>query len=392
MVDKPSFFPLSCQAVDLLVIAGESSGDEHASQLIENLKARNPSLKIVGLGGNKLQEVGVELLFNLVDHAVVGIFEVLKNYSFFRELFDLTVEWIRKNKPKIILLVDYPGFNLRLAEALKKAGLSRKGGGEIIVLQYISPQLWAWKPQRRFKMQKVLDSLAVIFPFEVDCYKDVNLPITFVGHPMVDSGKPEQVIQYDPAGPFLLLPGSRSQAIERILPVLLDSFDQLLSVFPNVSALIPASNVKMKETIQGILQSRKNLKEKVRITESTDDLSARFALMSSGTMSLRSALSGIPGLIIYKTHPLTFLLGKLLIKVKYLGMANLLLPENPPYLEFIQGKAKPKLILMEIKNILGNEIDSRQRSISSAKQLKNLLRGPQEKGVVEWLEDEGSLG
>ena len=375
-----------------MVIAGESSGDEHASQLIENLKARNPSLKIVGLGGNKLQEVGVELLFNLVDHAVVGIFEVLKNYSFFRELFDLTVEWIRKNKPKIILLVDYPGFNLRLAEALKKAGLSRKGGGEIIVLQYISPQLWAWKPQRRFKMQKVLDSLAVIFPFEVDCYKDVNLPITFVGHPMVDSGKPEQVIQYDPAGPFLLLPGSRSQAIERILPVLLDSFEQLLSVYPNVSALIPASNVKMKETIQGILQSRKNLKEKVRITESTDDLSARFALMSSGTMSLRSALSGIPGLIIYKTHPLTFLLGKLLIKVKYLGMANLLLPENPPYLEFIQGKAKPKLILMEIKNILGNEIDSRQRSISSAKQLKNLLRGPQEKGVVEWLEDEGSLG
>ena len=375
-----------------MVIAGESSGDEHASQLIENLKARNPSLKIVGLGGNKLQEVGVELLFNLVDHAVVGIFEVLKNYSFFRELFDLTVEWIRKNKPKIILLVDYPGFNLRLAEALKKAGLSRKGGGEIIVLQYISPQLWAWKPQRRFKMQKVLDSLAVIFPFEVDCYKDVNLPITFVGHPMVDSGKPEQVIQYDPAGPFLLLPGSRSQAIERILPVLLDSFEQLLSVFPNVSALIPASNVKMKETIQGILQSRKNLKEKVRITESTDDLSARFALMSSGTMSLRSALSGIPGLIIYKTHPLTFLLGKLLIKVKYLGMANLLLPENPPYHEFIQGKAKPKLILMEIKNILGNEIDSRQRSISSAKQLKNLLRGPQEKGVVEWLEDEGSLG
>ena len=290
------------------------------------------------------------------------------------------------------MLVDYPGFNLRLAEALKKAGLSRKGGGEIIVLQYISPQLWAWKPQRRFKMQKVLDSLAVIFPFEVDCYKDVNLPITFVGHPMVDSGKPEQVIQYDPAGPFLLLPGSRSQAIERILPVLLDSFEQLLSVYPNVSALIPASNVKMKETIQGILQSRKNLKEKVRITESTDDLSARFALMSSGTMSLRSALSGIPGLIIYKTHPLTFLLGKLLIKVKYLGMANLLLPENPPYLEFIQGKAKPKLILMEIKNILGNEIDSRQRSISSAKQLKNLLRGPQEKGVVEWLEDEGSLG
>ena len=392
MVDKPSFFPLSYQAVDLLVIAGEASGDEHASQLIKNLKARNPSLQIAGLGGDELQRAGVKLLFNLVDHAVVGIFEVLKNYSFFRELFDLTVEWIRKNKPKTILLVDYPGFNLRLADALKKAGLSRKGGGEIIVLQYVSPQLWAWKPRRRFKMEKVLDSLAVIFPFETDCYQDVNLPVAFVGHPMVGSGKPEQLIQYDPAGPFLLLPGSRSQAIERILPVLLDSFEKLLAEFPDVSALIPASNVKMKETIRGILESHKNLKEKVEITESTDDLSARFALMSSGTMSLRSALSGIPGLIIYKAHPFTFLLGKALIKVKYLGMANLLLPENPPYVEFIQGRAKPKLILIEIKNILGNEIESRQRSLSSAKQLKDLLRGPQERGVVEWLEDEGSLG
>jgi len=392
VVGKPSFSPLSCQAVDLLVIAGEASGDEHASQLIKNLKARNPSLQIAGLGGDELKKAGVELLFNLVDHAVVGIFEVLKNYSFFRELFDLSVEWISKNKPKTILLVDYPGFNLRLAEALKKRGLSRKGGGEIIVLQYISPQLWAWKPKRRFKMEKVLDSLAVIFPFETDCYKDVNLPVAFVGHPMVASGKPEQLIQYDPAGPFLLLPGSRSQAIERILPVLLNSFEKILAEFPHVSALIPASNTKMKKAIRGILESHKILKEKVEITESTTDLSARFALMSSGTMSLRLALSGIPGLIIYKAHALTFLLGKALIKVKYLGMANLLLHENPPYVEFIQGRANPKLILIEIKNMLGNETESRQRSLSSAKELKNLLRVPQERGVVEWLEDEGRLG
>ena len=391
-MDKPSFFPLSCQAVDLLVIAGEASGDEHASQLIKNLKARNPSLQIAGLGGDELQKAGVKLLFNLVDHAVVGIFEVLKNYSFFRELFDLTLEWIRKNKPKTILLVDYPGFNLRLADALKKAGLSRKGGGEIIVLQYVSPQLWAWKPRRRFKMEKVLDSLAVIFPFETECYQDVNLPVAFVGHPMLGSGKSKQLIQYDPAGPFLLLPGSRSQAIERILPVLLSSFEKLLTESPNVSALIPTSNVKMKETIRGILESHKNLKEKVEITESTNDLSARFVLMSSGTMSLRSALSGIPGLIIYKAHPFTFLLGKALVNVKYLGMANLLLPEDPPYVEFIQGRAKPRLILVEIKNMLGKEILSRQRSLSSAKQLKNLLRVPQDRGVVEWLEDEGRLG
>jgi lipid-A-disaccharide synthase len=110
----------------------------------------------------------------LVDHAVVGVFEVLKNYGFFKKLFGCTLQWIEEFRPKAILLIDYPGFNLRLAESLRKKGLSRKGGGDIQVLQYVSPQLWAWKPKRRFKMANVLDALAVIFPFEIKCYEDVS--------------------------------------------------------------------------------------------------------------------------------------------------------------------------------------------------------------------------
>ena len=132
--------------VDLLIISGEASGDEHASLLVRDIKSRFPNLSIVALGGQNLKSSGADLLFDLVEHAVVGVVEVLKNYNFFKKLFNRTLEWIVEHKPKVILLVDYPGFNLRLADALMKKGISRKGSGEIKVLQYVSPQLWAWKP------------------------------------------------------------------------------------------------------------------------------------------------------------------------------------------------------------------------------------------------------
>ena len=142
--------------VDLLIVAGEASGDEHASFLVKELKTRFPELKIAALGGRELEKNGVHLLFNLAQHAVVGFFEVLKNYGFFRRLLIQTKEWIRTYQPKAVLLVDYPGFNLRLAEALKREGISSKGGGQVRMLQYISPQLWAWKPKRRFQMEKIV--------------------------------------------------------------------------------------------------------------------------------------------------------------------------------------------------------------------------------------------
>ena len=130
--------------VDLLVVAGEASGDEHGSLLVEEILERKPELSVSALGGPGLQATGASLLFNLVDHSVVGIFEVLKNYGFFRKLFRRTLSWIQEKKPKAVLLVDYPGFNLRLAKAMKDKGLSTKGGGSTKVLQYVSPQLWAW--------------------------------------------------------------------------------------------------------------------------------------------------------------------------------------------------------------------------------------------------------
>ncbi len=378
--------------VDLLVVAGEASGDEHASNLIVGLRQRLPELKVTALGGPKLEEAGAEVIFNLVDHSVVGIFEVLKNLAFFRRLFRETIDWIKKVKPSTILLVDYPGFNLRLASALQQAGISRKGGGDVIVLQYVSPQLWAWKPKRRFKMQKTLDALGVIFPFEIKSYQDVNLPVSFVGHPFADESNQteENLIRYDSKAPVALLPGSREQPVGRILPVLLASFEALLETHPELKAIIPVPNQRMGDLVRKILQGRDTLRERIKVIEGAANLSASLALMSSGTMSLRCALDGIPGVIVYKAHPLTYLLGKFLVKVPYLGMANLLLPEDPPYPEFIQGAARPEKICREADLILTNPEANRERSLVWANRLRDLLSAPQDKGAVDWLETEGS--
>ncbi len=206
--------------VDLLVIAGEHSGDEHAGRLVRGLLAREPGLAVAALGGPALAAAGAQLLHDLTQSSVVGFVEVLKNLSFFRALHAEILRWIGEHAPRAVCFVDYPGLNLRLAADLRARGLSVKGGGAIKTLYYISPQIWAWKAGRRFAMARDLDAMAVIFPFEVKCYADTALPVEFVGHPFVGADYVPPV-SYDPAGPVLLLPGSRKQAVARIFPALL---------------------------------------------------------------------------------------------------------------------------------------------------------------------------
>ncbi|MDC1309679.1 lipid-A-disaccharide synthase, partial [Opitutales bacterium] len=321
--------------------------------------------------------------------AVVGVVEVLKNYSTFKQIFKNTIEWIIKYKPKTILLVDYPGFNLRLARELKKLGVSVKGGGTVKVLQYISPQLWAWKAKRRFEMEKILDGLGVIFPFEVDCYKDTSLPVAFVGHPFAQS-EYKCPISYAPEGPLLLLPGSRVQPVQRILPVFLDTLDPLFIDFPNLQVSIPVPNSQIRTVVESLLSSRATIKDRINVVESDLKMEARAALMSSGTMSLSCAIAGVPGVIAYRAHPLTYLLGRFLVTIPFLGMANILIPEAPPYPEFLQGRANRKNLYQTILKVLQNE-DSKENSQFVAKKLLKRLQVPDEQGVVEWLSQEISL-
>jgi len=372
------------------VVAGEASGDEHAAQVVLDLKARKPNLKVCSLGGEKVRDAGAEQLFPLADYGVVGLFEVLKNYGFFRDVFEKTITWIEHVKPRCILLVDYPGFNLRLARALRQRGISRKGGGGVSVLQYISPQLWAWKPRRRFAMADILDGLGVIFPFETKCYEDVSLPVSFVGHPFAHPSY-QSPVKYDPEGDLLLLPGSRVQPVSRILPVFLDALEELNAEELEVRAVLPVSSPQIREQVERMLSHRSLLKDCVRVVNRADSLSARAALMSSGTMSLSCAWAGIPGVIGYRAHPFTYLIGKLLVQVPHLGMANLLLPDDPPNPEFLQGRATGSRLAEEIRKIFLDQ-ESGKNAARSAEKLHQLLAQPQKLGVADWLLQEGKLG
>ncbi len=162
--------------MDVLVVTGEHSGDEHGARMVRELRAKQPGVTVAALGGPALAAAGAQLLYDLTESSVVGFVEVLKNLPKFRALFAETLRWITEHQPRAVCFIDYPGFNLRLAAALRERGLSVKGGGKIKTLYYISPQIWAWKAKRRFSMARELDALAVIFPFEVGCYADTTLP------------------------------------------------------------------------------------------------------------------------------------------------------------------------------------------------------------------------
>ena len=375
---------------DLLIVAGEASGDEHAARLLGDLRAKKPSLKVAALGGPELEKAGAALLLDLTEHAVVGVFEVLKNYGFFKALFAETLAWIEKTRPQAVMFVDYPGFNLRLAEALRRRGVSRKGGGEVRLLQYVSPQLWAWKPKRRFKMARTLDALGVIFPFETETYADVDLPVRFVGHPFAREDY-EATLSHDPEAPVLLLPGSRRQPVDRILPDLLAAFLLVADEVPGLHARVVSPSGEVRTSVEGLIARRPEVAGKVKVVGNDEHVSASAALTSSGTMSLACAMAGIPGAIAYRTHPLTYLLGKFLVKVPYLGMANLLLPDKPVYPEFIQGDAKPAKLAQCLRRCL-DETAEAAKAKEAAERLRKLLARPADVSVADWAIQEGGLG
>lgn len=366
--------------VDLLVIAGEHSGDEHAARMIRELRAAHPGLAVAALGGPQLAAAGAHVLHDLTASSVVGLVEVLRNYPFFKALFGATLRWIAEHRPRVVCFVDYPGLNLRLAAALRERGLSVKGGGGIRTVYYISPQIWAWKAKRRFTMARDLDAMAVIFPFEPACYADTALPVEFVGHPFVapDHRPP---VRHDAAGPVLLLPGSRRQAVGRIFPPLLAGFRasgerEAIVLYPSddilgvLRAAHPPANVRLAPV--GEMQAG-----------SGEPIAAAAVLTSSGTMSMHCALAAIPGAIAYRANPLTYVLGRMLVQVEYLGIANLLLGE-PMYPEYIQSAATPAVLGAELRTCVSDPA-RRERTAAQAAKLRALLSVPATGTAADWL-------
>jgi lipid-A-disaccharide synthase len=376
------FAPPSDGAVDLLIVAGEHSGDQQAARMLCGVMERRPDLKVAALGGAELCAAGAQLLFDLASSSVVGLAEVLRNYGFFRRVFELTKRWIEVHQPSVVCLVDYPGFNLRLAKALFRDGISRKGGGRVSVVYYISPQIWAWKASRRFTMARHLDALSVIFPFEVECYSDTDLPVNFVGHPFMADDY-QSSIRYDRKGPVLLLPGSRRAAISRIAPILLDSYARYWLDGGNREAVIVTPGPELERLIGGFLDLRSDIRTHVKLIQHDESITGAAVLTSSGTMSLNCALAGIPGAIVYRANPLTYLIGVQLIRVPYLGIANLIL-ESPIYPEFLQGAAKSNRLAPEIRAAL-QDGDRVKQTAAAATDLRECLHYPDTGGATEWM-------
>lgn len=374
--------PLNGQP-DLLIIAGEHSGDEHAAQVLADMRLKQPDLKVACLGGVELKAEGAQLLYDLTEVSIVGFVEVVRHYGFFKALFDRTLDWIERYRPKHICFVDYPGFNLRIAEQLLERGLSQKGGGEIGVSYYIGPQVWAWKAKRRFKMARTIDRLGVIFPFEVECFADTELPTEFVGHPFVrESYHPP--LSYDQSAPVLLLPGSRTAAVGRIFPVLLEGFRIAQQAKPDLKAKVVFPSQRIRDVLETVLEQNADLKASIEFVPNGESgLPASAVLMSSGTMSLACALSGIPGAIVYRLNPISYWIGRMIVKIPYIGIANLLL-KRPLHPEFIQGAAQPKRLAQQILSALDDPQASKDAA-EGADELRGLLHAGSDASAAEWL-------
>ncbi len=358
--------------VDVLIVAGEHSGDEHAARMVREVRAKRPEWVFAALGGPRLAAAGAQLLHDLTGSSAIG-FAVLGRLSFYRTLIADVVRWVGEYKPRAVCFIDSSGLNLRIARGLFERGFSAKAGGPTKALYYISPQVWASRAGRRFEMAKHLDGLAAIFPFEPKFYADTALPVEFVGHPFVaaDYFAP---VRFDPAGPVLLLPGSRVGAVRRIFPAVLAGFVQ--SGAKEAAVIYPSQAIRAE-----LVAARPPAN--VRMVSTGAPVAAAAVLTSSGTMSMHCALAGIPGAVTYRTDPVTYWLGRLLVKVAHLGIANILLNEAM-YPEFIQGAATPEALAAEVRACL-HDPARREVTAAQAARLRGLLSVPASGTAGDWL-------
>ncbi len=359
----------------VMIIAGEMSGDLHAARLIRDLRAARSDVEFFGIGGDAMREEGVRIEIDAHEMAVLGFLEVLKRYFFFRRVFARMVDLLKTEKPDALLLVDYPGFNLRLAKQAHALGIP--------VLYYISPQVWAWHKSRIPAMAKMLDLLMVIFPFEVEVFKGTGLKTVFVGHPLVESvkrtlAKPPVDLPW-PAGDkrVAILPGSRRQEIERILPAMLESAAELRRRDPATTFLIAAATEDSATRIEAQLKARPvTSREGVAVVVGQMREVARQAragMVCSGTATVETALLKCPMIVVYRAASLTVWLGRKLIQVKWLGMVNLV-ANRTLCPEFIQQDADPRAMADALEPLIADS-PVRQSQLDGLNEVGAALEG-----------------
>jgi lipid-A-disaccharide synthase len=354
----------------ILIVTGEASGDLHAAKLVRDVRKLNPDIDFWGMGGINMRQAGVNIIADTAGLAVMGFFDVLIHLPKIYSAKKIICNTIANSPPNLLILIDYSGFNLRLAKIAKQKGIK--------ILYYIIPQLWASR-QRRIKIiRKYVDKVAVIFPFEIDFYKRFDIPVCFVGHPLLDIVHPSMSIgeakqkfalnpQYKTIG---LFPGSRKGEIKRLLPVMLKSAQLLKQQFPNIQFILALASSLTEDDLNPYLK-KFDLEIKIIANHNYDIMQVCDAIIAaSGTVTLEIALMKIPMLIIYKISPPYFPI-KLIIKIPYIGLCNIIAGKQIVK-EFLQQHANPKKISAEITRILTDN-NYRNTMITELKKIKGKL-------------------
>ncbi len=333
----------------VMMIAGEASGDLHGAGVVRELKRRQPKVDVFGIGGDNMRREGMDLIFHIAGLAFMGFLEVVRNLSTIRKVEKKMEALLKSRKPDVVVLIDYPGFNLRFARRVKEL--------HIPVLYYISPQVWAWNMRRVKKMKRYVDSMKVVFPFEVEIYRKEGIDVEFVGHPLAESLRApclkEEFFRrygFDPSRKLLgLFPGSRMQELENILPVMLSTADQLRSTHDLQIAVGVAPNLG-PEAVAPYLQA---FPEVAAVEHATYDLMcwSDAAIVTSGTATLEAGWFGTPMVVVYKTSPVSFFIGRMLVDVPYIGLVNIVAGKKIVP-EFIQHELTTDHLLPAVSQIL----------------------------------------
>lgn len=337
----------------ILIVSGEPSGDLHASNLVKDLKALKPGLEFFGLGGGLSRGTGVDVVFDISKLALVGMTEVLKNIFVVGHAYKTVLRAIDDRKPDLAILVDYPGFNLRLAKELKKRSIP--------VVYYISPQVWAWGRDRVEIIKKCVKKIVVFFKFEEELYKTYGIDAEFVGHPLMDtvrvtSPKDETIKAYDlsKGKPIIaLLPGSRMIEVKKLLPVMIEAakiIDEKMNGVQFVVARHPALPVELYQSITG--PSGLDIRIAAGDTYNILNVSA-IAIVASGTATLETSVIGTPFVLIYKASLLTYIIYNFVVKIRFLGLANII-ADREIVPELLQYDATPKNTADTVLRILAS--------------------------------------
>jgi lipid-A-disaccharide synthase len=335
----------------VVILAGEASGDQHGAKLVAALQKKNSSLFFCGMGGGALRRAGVRIVMEASELAVVGITEVFAKIPAILKGMSTIKKLLTSLKPDLLILIDFPDFNLHIAAVAKRL--------DIPILYYISPQIWAWRQGRAKRIRKLVDHMAVILPFEQGFYEDRDVPVTFVGHPLLDANLPaaEPVLKAGPQVPTVvgLVPGSRDTEVTRHLPVMLDAAGILKERLGQVTFIVSQAPSVDRKRIQTVIARRHLPTELEVISDGVEKVLERSDVIvaASGTVTLQAAIYGTPMVIIYKVSAVSYWLGRALVRVPYIGLVNLV-ADQQLVPELLQHDASAENIASALENMLND--------------------------------------